>query len=518
MAEMKVWTVLLVLISFHGNSDSQTDMFTMIMTTDMGTPPPTNSTPPPPPPPSITPPPPRTSTPDPPITTPTPPPPPTITPPPPPPSSTPEPPVTRTPPPPPPPSPPPPPPSSTIPPSTTPSPTTMTTPTRMSLTTTVAMTTQPIERTLQTTRQRTEPPASVEPNPVAESLGKIGVLLATSLDEFNRAQFKEVIAREVNNYCSEFTGQCLGEGKTVSAINVVIVNAEPYEVQVNDARRRLLQEQEILVEYYVQDPVLSTNVMMTTEQQRSFLANDDVDDALKTDITGYTGIAPVYADPVDDEGLEGWEIALIVIGSGAAAGLVVGGIYYLNYTKKSKSDELDVELQEKKSNLTEQQTGNDYSTVVTTNGLDQPKKETKKKPPVDEANVATQVKYKDILIETGYEAVEGNTPKEANKIDERPNGGTSVVVTAEISSSSSGSSTPSDTEQDATAEDKQEIPPDYEPPPPIANDKDNEDQLAKKEEDEAVNELDKLIDSQAQELTVNSVEFQNPGFDASPEN
>nr|XP_054764568.1 uncharacterized protein LOC129271213 [Lytechinus pictus] len=394
----------------------------------------------------------------------------------------------------------------------------MTTPTRRSLTTTVAMTTRLIEPTRQTTRQRTEPPVSVEPNPVAESLGKIGVLLATSLDEFNRAQFKEVIAREVNNYCSEFAGQCVGEGKTVSAINVVIVNAEPYEVQVNDARRKLLQEQEILVEYYVQDPILSTNVMMTTEQQRSFLANDDVDDALKTDISGYTGIAPVYADPVNDEGLEGWEIALIVIGSGAAAGLVVGAIYYLNYTNKSKSDELDVELQEKKSNLTEQQTGNDYSAVVTTNGLDQPKTETKKKPPADEANVATQVKYKDILIETGYEAVEGNTPKEANKIDERPNGGTSVVVTAEISSSSSGSSTPSDTELDATAEDKQEIPPDYEPPPPIADNKDDEDQLSKKEEAEAVNELDKLIDSQAQELTVNSVEFQNPGFDASPEN
>lgn len=63
---------------------------------------------------------------------------------------------------------------------------------------------------------------------------------------------------------------------------MVIIRAEPYEQpEANGARRRLLQEQQILVEYYVQDPFLSTNVILTTEQQRMFLANEDVNSALQ---------------------------------------------------------------------------------------------------------------------------------------------------------------------------------------------------------------------------------------------
>eukprot|EP00057_Strongylocentrotus_purpuratus_P016482 XP_011670956.1 PREDICTED: swi5-dependent recombination DNA repair protein 1 homolog [Strongylocentrotus purpuratus] len=277
---------------------------TVTMTTEMmGTAPMTFRTLPPPPPPSIPPPPPTTvePTPEPPVTT-------------------------RIPPPPPPPSPPPPPPpSATVPTTPTPTPnlptTTSRTSTRM-LTTTVAI--EPTQMPIETTRQRTEP-INVEPNPVAESLGKIGVLLTSPLEEFDREEFKKVISREVNNYCSEFTGQCAGEGNTVSAKNVVIIRAELYEQpEANGAGRRLLQEQQILVEYYVQDPFLSTNVFLTTEQQRMFLANEGVNDALQNDIDGYSGIAPVYAEPLGNDGLEGWEIALIVIGSVAAAGLVIG--------------------------------------------------------------------------------------------------------------------------------------------------------------------------------------------------
>lgn len=67
-----------------------------------------------------------------------------------------------------------------------------------------------------------------------------------------------------------------------SAKDVVIVKAELYEQpEANGARRRLLQEQQILVEYYVQDPFLSTNVILTTEQQRMFLANEGVNNALQ---------------------------------------------------------------------------------------------------------------------------------------------------------------------------------------------------------------------------------------------
>ena len=59
-------------------------------------------------------------------------------------------------------------------------------------------------------------------------------------------------------------------------ISEYIFPAEPVS-----SRRRLLQSGQTLVEYYVQDPTMSTNVMLTTEEQQVFLANDVVHETLQ---------------------------------------------------------------------------------------------------------------------------------------------------------------------------------------------------------------------------------------------
>ncbi|XP_071498473.1 uncharacterized protein [Diadema antillarum] len=510
MEVIRFWSVVLVLLSIHGGSDSTTETMVTDFSTFTGvtlqTVMPTARTPPPPPP-SIPPPPPTFDTVDPtPEPTPTPP------------SGT------RTPPPPPPPSPPPPPPSSIAPPLTTPPPT--------EFATTVAI--EPTRRSTNTpepTEPRQTEPRATEPNPTegsdpnAEEMGKISVVVEGSKEEFDQQNFKEVIAEQTNMYCLSNEGACKGGTLTVGPEDVIIVAVTDYEDPVASSRRRRLLATQTQVDYYVRNPIDSSNVMLTSEQQEAFLTDEEVVQNLEENI-GFAGMPAVVTEPPPT--LEPWAIALIVIGSVAGLALVAGGIGYYMSRSKKPADELDLELQQKLpvEEFTDVREGNDYSTVPASNGGSELPK---KKAPVDEVDVSTQVKYNEILSETGYTFAKQQAADDgANEPSPAANGGNSIVVTAEISSSSSSSTSSQhdESEQIATADDQQVIPPEYEEvqekaaetskPTAPANDaapQEESTKTADQEAAEAVSELTNLVAEAKGEESGHD----NPGFSVTTE-
>ncbi|XP_072173296.1 uncharacterized protein [Diadema setosum] len=509
MEVKRFWSVALVLLSIHGGSDSTTETMVTDFSTFTGvtleTVMPTDRTPPPPPP-SIPPPPPTFDTVDPtPEPTPTPP------------SGT------RTPPPPPPPSPPPPPPSTIAPPLTTPPPTEFATTVAIEPTT---VTPEPTERR-QTEPRATEPNPTEGSNPIAEKEGKISVVVDGSKEEFDRQNFKEVIAEQTNMYCGSNEGACKGGTVTVGPEDVIIVAVTDYEdpVATSRRRRRLLATQ-TQVDYYVQDPINSNNVMLTSAQQEAFLTDEEVVQNLEENI-GFVGMPEVVTEPPPT--LEPWEIALIVIGSVAGLALVAGGIGYYMSRSKNPADELDLELQQKLpvEEFTDVREGNDYSTAPASNGGSELPK---KKAPVDEVDVSTQVKFNEILSETGYRFAKQQAADDGpTEPSPAANGGNSIVVTAEISSSSSSSTSSQhdESEQIATAEDQQVIPPEYEEvqekaaktskPTAPANDaapKEDSTKTADEEAAEAVSELTNLV---ADEAKGEKSGHDNPGFTVTTE-